>query len=146
MQEQVFARISLKRVPQTWPNCKIATPTRSWFYNKSFKVNRHRFAKKVGSRTRHKCDRLYLFFAFWRHLADLGLILDTAGFQRGSPNLLGHHVGKMTKKGCPKTRPSETSNFYWNLIPKWEDLLSKNKHFAWYVAQNTSYRGVVTYK
>jgi hypothetical protein len=25
--------------------------------------------------------------------------------------IVGHPVGQMTKKGCPKTRPEKTSNF-----------------------------------
>ena len=42
----------------------------------------------------------------------LGAILDPAGFQGGSKNhVFGYHVGKITKKGCPKTRPEKTSKF-----------------------------------
>ena len=51
---------------------------------------------------------------FWRPFGAtwviLGAILDPAGFQGGSKNhVFGYHVGKMTKKGCPKTRPEKTS-------------------------------------
>ncbi len=42
----------------------------------------------------------------------LGAILDPAGSQGESQNhVFGYHVGKMTKKGCPKTRPEKTSKF-----------------------------------
>jgi hypothetical protein len=57
----------------------------------------------------------FLFSTFWRHLADLGAILDPAGFQEGSKNhVFGYHVGKMMKKGCPKTRPEKHQNLIEN--------------------------------
>jgi len=42
----------------------------------------------------------------------LGAILNPAGFQGGSKNhVFEYHVGKIMKKGCPKTRPEKTSKF-----------------------------------
>ena len=55
----------------------------------------------------------YIFFApFGATWPILGAILDPAGFQGGFKNhVFGYHVGKMRKKGCPKTRPEKTSKF-----------------------------------
>ena len=55
-------------------------------------------------------------WSFFQHFCAtwpiLGAILGRAGSQRGSTNhVFGYHVGKMTKKRYPTTRPEKTSNF-----------------------------------
>ena len=76
----------------------------------------------------------------------MGAILDPAGSQGGSKNhVFGYHVGKMMKKGCPKTRPEKTSKFDWNLVPKWEGLGGENERFAGDMLQNKGFRGIVKY-
>jgi len=53
-------------------------------------------------------------YTFWQPFCAtwpiLSAILDPAGFQGGSENhVFVYDVGKMMKKGCPKTRPEKTS-------------------------------------
>jgi hypothetical protein len=56
---------------------------------------------------------------FWRRLADFGCHFGPAGSRRESQNRgFGHHVRKITKKGCPKTRLEKTLIFYRKLVPK----------------------------
>ena len=71
----------------------------------------------------------YAFFApFGATWPILGAILDPAGSQGGSKNhVFGYHVGKMKKKGCPKTRPEKHQKLIENLFQNervWEVKMS----------------------
>ena len=85
---------------------------------------------KTGSRkSLAKVSARNLFLpAFGATRRILGAILDPAGFQGGSKNhVFGYHVGKMTKKGCPKTRPEKYQNLIENLFQNervWEVNMS----------------------
>ena len=76
----------------------------------------------------------------------LGAILDRAGSQGGSKNhVFGHHVWKITKKGCPETRSEKTSKFDRNFVSKWEGLGGKDERFAGDLLQNNNVRCVMKY-
>ena len=69
-----------------------------------------------AKRTR-PASRFFIFFV--RNCEFLGAVLDPAGSQGGSKNhVFGYHVGKMTKKGCPKTRTEKTSKFDRKFVPQ----------------------------
>ena len=80
------------------------------------------------------------------HLKTIPFLAAVCRSQGGSTNhVFGYHVGKMTKKGCPKTRPEKTSKFDRKIVPKWEGLGGENERFAGDLLQNKGFRGIVKY-
>ena len=124
----------------------IATTSRSYIHKKTSKVQSESMRKKSGFQDPPKVWRALINFALgaaWK----IWVPMVPAGSQPGiAKSCFGTSCWKDDEKRVFEIETRKTSTLDQTWVLKWRDLGSDKKHFASYLLQSRSPRGVMEYR